>query len=143
MSDTIITKELLVDAMGACDVGPTFIEANNLWGQPDESVICPALRAAGLNDAADWWLAQKKTEKFVRCNGKVLTMGTTYQVFNPLTGTHAEYQTQDAAKAAVAEISKQILAINKPTVCQALSNENGDSTWIPVEFVRDIEVIVN
>ena len=143
MSDVIITKELLVDGMGACDVGPNFIEANNLWGQPDESVICPALRAAGLNDEADWWLNQKKTEKFVRCNGKVITMGTTYQVFNPLTGTHTEYATEAEAKTAISEISKQVLAANKLTVCQALSNENGDSTWIPVDFIKNIEVIVN
>jgi hypothetical protein len=140
MSDTIITKELLVDKMGACDSGPNFIEQNNLWGQPDESVILPALRTAGLNADADWWIAQKKTEKFVRSNGKVITVGSSYQVFNPLTGIHTEYQTEAEAKAAVAEISKEILQSHKPTVCESLSNENGDSTWIPVDFMPDIKI---
>ena len=143
MSDTIITKELLVDAMGACDVGPNFIEANNLWGQPDESVICPALRAAGLNDEADWWLNQKKTEKFVRCNGKVITMTTNYQVFNPLTGLHSQYASEIEAKETLAKICEAIIDKYKPTVCQELVNENGDSAWTSVDLVATRQVTIS
>jgi hypothetical protein len=142
MSDVIITKELLIDVMGACDIGPDFIEKNNLWGQPDESVICPALKAAGLNDAADWWLAQKKTEKFVRYNGKEFTL-VAYQIFNPLTGLHTRYETEAEATAALIEAAKAILVQHLPTVCRELSNENGDKCWTAVDFSNKYKVVEN
>lgn len=43
------------------------------------------LNASGYPKFAEWVLEQKKTEAYVRFNGKVMTMGA-YQVFNPLTG---------------------------------------------------------
>ena len=143
MSDVIITKELLIDQMGACNIGPDFIEANNLWGQPDESVICPALRVAGLNDAADWWLEQKKTEKFVRCNGKVITMTSKYQVFNPLTGLHTQYETEAEAKEALAKVCESVIDHHKPTVCQEIVNENGDAAWTSIDMVSTRRVTIS
>jgi hypothetical protein len=141
MSDTIITKELVVDKMGACNIGPDFIEANNLWGQP-ESVVLPALAAAGLTADVDWWLNKKKTEKFVRCNGKVITMTTNYQVFNPLTGLHDQFASEAEAKEALARVCEAIIDNYKPTVCQEITNENGDSAWTSVDLVATRKVTI-
>ena len=141
MSDTIITKELVVDKMGACNIGPDFIEANNLWGQP-ESVVLPALAAAGLTADVDWWLNKKKTEKFVRCNGKVITMTTNYQVFNPLTGLHSQYASEAEAKEALARLCETLIDRYKPTVCQEITNENGDSAWTAIDLVATRKVTI-
>lgn len=67
-------------------------------------------------------------------------MKINYQVFNPLTGLHTEYQNEEEARVAVCEISKQIIEIYKPTVCKTIPNENGDSTWIPVDFMAEMKV---
>jgi hypothetical protein len=141
MSDTIITKELVVDKMGACNIGPDFIEANNLWGQP-ESVVLPALAAAGLTADVDWWLKKKKTEKFVRCSGEVITMTTNYQVFNPLTGLHDQYASEAEAKEALARVCEALIDNYKPTVCQEITNENGDSAWTAVDLVATRKVTI-
>ena len=150
MSEIIITKEYL-SALGSCYLDDNLITAtptgklltdNDLWGKPESQVIDFLTTHGYLSDLA-WYEDKKKTEAFVRYQGKVVTMATTYQVFNPLTGTHTEHPTENDAKNAIAEISKQVLAVHKPTVCQALINEKGDSAWIPVDYIENIEVIVN
>jgi hypothetical protein len=75
-------------------------------------------------------LFYKKTELYVRTNGSIFTMGA-YQVFNPLTGQHTRYETEAEAKAALVDVAKQVLEQHCPRVVQELSNENGDTTWIP------------
>ena len=137
----ILTEEFL-KLQNACEEGTQIAFDNNYIGQEYSNVI-RELIAIDQKDFAGWMLAQKTTEAYVRANGKEVTVGTTYFVFNPSTGTHTEYATEAEAKTAMAEIYKEIVAIHKPTVCQALSNENGDSTWIPVDIVQSVEVKVN
>ena len=88
------------------------------------------LRVAGYEKFSNWILEQKQTEAYVRFNGKVLTMGA-YQVFNPLTGIHTRYETEEEAKQALIAIAQEVLKQHCPTVVQELSNENGDTCWIP------------
>lgn len=128
MRKVIITKELLIDAMGACDIGPGFIEENNMWGQYDEDVILPALLEAGFVKEVEWWREQKLTKKFLLATGKVFTMGA-YRVYNTATGQHEQYETESEALAALAVINNAILDAHGPRIVQELSNEHGDAVW--------------
>jgi hypothetical protein len=94
-----------------------------------------------MKDTA-WYLKQRETEKFVRYTGKVFTMGK-YQVFNPLTGLHTYCETEELAKAAIAEISKQILETHKISVCREFSNEHGHTTWVAEQIVDPITISPN
>ena len=137
----ILTREFLI-SQDACQEGIQTAIDNNILGIEYNLAIRQLI---GLNeqDYAGWLLEKKSTEAYVRANGREITMGTTYQVFNPITGTHTEYQTEDEAKAAIAVIGRDIFATYKPTVCRAISNENGDSVWVAVDIVQSFEVIVN
>lgn len=118
--------------IGMCKEGYDAMNALGNYGLTlDEAAN--NLRNAGYPKFAEWILEQKKTEAYVRFNGKVLTMGA-YQVFNPLTGVHTRYETEVEVKAALVEIAKQILEQHCPTVVQELSNENGDTCWIPTKM---------
>jgi len=69
-------------------------------------------------------------------------MTTNYQVFNPLTGTHTKYTSEQEAKDAVTQIASSIVDTYKPTVCQELSNENGDTTWVAVDLIKKFNISV-
>jgi len=140
MSDVIITKELM-EAIGACDIGPNFFTENNLWGQPESAVIA-AMRQANMEKEEAWWLEQKSTEAYVRFTGKVITMTTKYQVFNPLTGLHDQYASEVEAKEALAKVCEAIIDNYKPTVCQEITNENGDSAWTAIDLVATRKVTI-
>lgn len=127
----ILTKEFLGDS-NSCLEGYRFGLENNLIDNDYDAAI-KFCSENGRKDFADWLIEQKHTEKYVRANGKVITMGA-YQVFNPLTGTHTRYETESDAKAALVEIAKEVLKQHCPTVVQELSNENGDTTWISVNL---------
>jgi transposase-like protein len=98
-----------------------------------------SLRLNNFVEYADWLLTIKSNEKYVRENGSIFTMGA-YQVFNPLTGQHARYETEDEAKLALIEVAKQVLQQHCPTVVQELSNENGDTTWIPTAMNETLTI---
>lgn len=118
--------------IGMCKEGYDAMNALGNYGLTlDEAAN--NLKNAGYPKFAEWILEQKKTEAYVRFNGKVLTMGA-YQVFNPLTGIHTRYETEAEAKAALVEIAKQVLQQHCPTVVQELSNENGDTCWISTKL---------
>lgn len=127
----ILTKEFLTE-FNSCTEGYRFGLENNLIDNDYDAAIT-FCASNGHQDFADWLIEQKKTEEYVRFNGKVLTMGA-YQVFNPLTGVHTRYETEVEAKAALVEIAKQVLEQHCPTVVQELSNENGDTCWIPTKL---------
>lgn len=115
--------------IGMCKEGYDAMNALGNYGLTlDEAAN--NLKNAGYPKFAEWILEQKKTEAYVRFNGKVITMGA-YQVFNPLTGVHTRYETEAEAKQALVAIAKEILRQHAPTVVQELSNENGDTVWIP------------
>ena len=88
----------------------------------------------------DWFDKLKNSETYLKFNGKEIIMGA-YQVFNPLTGLHTRYETEAEATAALIEIAKAVLAQHLPTVCQELSNENGDTCWSPVDFSNKYEIV--
>ena len=140
MSNVIITRELMT-AIGACNSGPDFFTANNLWGQT-ESAVLAAMRQANMEKEEAWWLEQKSTEAYVRAIGEVITMGTNYQVFNPLTGLHSQYASEAEAKEALARVCEALIDNYKPTVCQEIVNENGDSAWTSVDLVAIRKVTI-
>lgn len=137
MREIIITKELM-DALGNCGDGPAFIEANNLWGKTDEEVL-RAMKEAGVLEPVVFWRQAKNSEAFVRYFGSIFTMGA-YQVFNPLTGVHTRYETEAEAKAALVDVAKQVVQLHCPTVVQELSNELGDTAWIPTQLHESIVI---
>lgn len=133
----ILTKEFLGDS-DSCREGYRFGLENNLIGG-DYDYAISFCRNNGHEDFAEWLEGQKNTEKYVRSNGGVITMGA-YQVFNPLTGQHTRYETEQEARAALCKVAKDVLSLHCPTVVQELSNENGDTTWIPTEMHKELTV---
>ena len=133
----ILTRELLLE-VHSCQEGYRFgVENNLIGGDYDDAITFCANN--NKQEFADWLTAQKSTEYYVRNNGSILTMGA-YQVFNPLTGQHTRYETEAEAKAALVEIAKEVLNQHCPKVVQELSNENGDTTWIPTTIHETLVV---
>lgn len=124
----LVNQQFITD-YEVCDETKALIEQNNLLNQEAQDVV-RVLRDLGHAEPSVWWNNFKKTEAYVRANGSVFTMNA-YQVFNPLTGQHTRYETEEEAKNALVEIAKQILSQHVPVVVQELANENGDTTWIP------------
>lgn len=133
----ILTQEFLT-AVQVCSEGQIVAETGNYIGMDYDEVIKDLIRK-GLNDDAGWMISAKKTEYYVRNNGSILTMGA-YQVFNPLTGVHTRYETEAEAKLALIEVAKQVLQQHCPIVVQELSNENGDTTWIPTTMNETLNI---
>ncbi len=137
MSNLIITKELL-DQLDACDFGDTFFEPNGLYGKTEDECL-RAMKDAGRLEEVIWWRDIKKTETFVRNTGSVMTMGA-YQVFNPLTGIHTRYETEEEARQVLIAIAKEVLNKHCPRIVQELANENGDTTWIPTNIHETLQI---
>ena len=124
--------------IGMCQEGYDVMNALGNYGLTlDEAAA--KLNNSGYPKFAEWVLEQKKTEAYVRFNGKVITMGA-YQVFNPLTGVHTRYETEVEAKQALIAIAQDILKQHSPTVVQELSNENGDTVWIAIKMNETLVV---
>ena len=133
----ILTEEFL-KSQGACQEGIQTVIDNNIVGI-EYNLAIRQLIDLNEQDYAGWLIEQKKTEAYVRANGSVFTMNA-YQVFNPLTGQHTRYETEQEAKSALVEIAKQVLSQHVPTVVQELANENGDTTWIPTTMHETLTV---
>lgn len=127
----ILTKEFLQQQQ-ACTDGIQACIDNNYIGLEYSNVVKNFI-SNDQKDYAGWLIEQKSTEAYVRANGSVITMGA-YQVFNPITGLHTRYETEAEAKLALIEVAKQILNQYPTLVNQELSNENGDTTWIPTNM---------
>lgn len=125
--------------IGMCKEGYDAMNALGNYGLTLDEASAN-LNASGYPKFAEWVLEQKKTEAYVRFNGKVITMGA-YQVFNPLTGVHTKYETEAEAKQALIVIAQEILNQHSPTVVRELTNENGDSAWIATELHKQLTVI--
>jgi hypothetical protein len=135
-----ITEDVRVffTELGMCQEGYDAMVKINSYGLTFDEAAA-SLNANGYPKFAEWLLAQKKTEAYVRFYGKVITMGA-YQVFNPLTGVHTRYETEAEAKQALIAIAQDILKQHSPTVVQELSNENGDSVWIATKMNETLVV---
>ena len=106
--------------------GLTFDEAAN------------RLEERGYPRFAAWVREKKNTPEYVHFYGKEVTVS--YNVFNPLTGTHTEYSDEASAREAVIEVSKQILAAYPVNVVEVHTNENGDSAWVPTTLTTPINI---
>lgn len=67
---------------------------------------------------------------------------STYQVFNPITGTHTRCESDVEAKAMLVEVAQQVLALHVPSVNLEIIHENGDVTWQPIDFVSQLVVTI-
>lgn len=133
----ILTKEFLQQFDG-CTEGYRFGLENNLIDGDYDAAIA-FCNANGRPEFGGWLEHQKSTEAYVRLNGSIFTMGA-YQVFNPITGQHTRYETEAEAKAALIEVAKEVLIHHSPRVVQELSNENGDTTWLPTDMHETLEI---
>jgi hypothetical protein len=135
----ILTKEVF-SALGACAEGyEVAIRTNNIGKEYDE-VIAYCL-SNNLKVFGKWLQDKKLTGTYVRLNGEVITMNQTYQVFNPLTGTHVEYLDEASARAAMVEIGNNLLKNYPINIVQAISNEKGDSAWVPITLSNPLTVV--
>jgi len=75
-------------------------------------------------------------------SGEIITMTTNYQVFNPLTGLHSRCTSEAEAKEALARVCEALIDNYKPTVCQEITNENGDSVWTAIDLVATRKVTI-
>lgn len=135
----ILTLEFL-KSVNACQEGISYAQENNRIGLDYDDTIQFCIET-NQNLFADWLINLKTTEAYIRANGKVITMGTTYNVFNQFTGIHTEFETEELARLEILAISKQILDNYPVLVTQSISNENGDSTWSAVNITLPIQVI--
>jgi hypothetical protein len=133
----ILTKEFL-EKQNACVEGIQVCIDNNYFGLEYNQVIKNFI-SIEQKEYAGWLIEQKSTEKYVRANGSVITMGA-YKVFNPITGLHTSYETEEEARSALVEVQKEVLNNYGANVVQELSNENGDTTWVPTEIHKTIVV---
>lgn len=134
----ILTRDFLSRA-GACLDGYRGVLENDLLGKEIDDVIS-YFESIGESEYAEWLTEQKSTEQYVRENGKVITM-TTFKVFNPLTGVHTEYNTEEEARAAMVALCSQILEIHSVSLVRAITNENGDSAWVAAELSEPVRVV--
>lgn len=135
----ILTKEFLLQ-FESCKEGYRFGLENDLINK-DYDYAIKFCRENGQEQHAIWLEEQKNTEAYIKFNG-VKTMVKAYKVFNPLTGLHETFNTEDEAKIALCEVAKQVLNTHLPLVVEELINEQGDSTWIPTELHKDLKVIL-
>lgn len=133
----ILTREFLV-TVNSCLPGYRFGLEHDLIGK-DYDYAIKYCKNNGGEEFAEWLLEQKNTEVYVRLNGVNITMGA-YQVFNPLSGQHTRYETEEEAKRALIEVAKIILTQHCPCVVQEIRNENGDVTWIPTKLNEQLEI---
>ena len=127
------------DSVGVCEPGITISKDLGFYAKPIDEQIAAA-REAGQTEIAVWLRNVKKTEAYVRFNGKEITMTNKYQVFNPITGLHTEYESEEVARVAMTEIANQLLAKYKISLVQTITNENGDSAWVSVELAEPLTV---
>lgn len=126
-----LTKEVFA-ALDACMDGYKFALKNDLINKNYDEVIAYC-EQSNQNEWAEWLAAQKSTEAYVRLNGSIFTMDA-YQVFDPQTGVHTRYNTEEEARQALITVAKSVLANHCPRVVRELSNENGDTTWVSTEM---------
>lgn len=139
MKNNMLTENLL-STLGACQEGIDVASQNNYFGQSYYDVIKDLL-SKGEREFAGWMVEQTKTELYVRATGGVITMNQTYQVFNPLTGTHTEYSDEASARVAMVEISNQVLQNYPINIVQSISNENGDTAWTATTLSNPLTVV--
>ena len=141
VNHTIEELNAFITAMSGCDDGIQRVKDAGIYGLEFDEAIAK-LRLLGLKEDAAWLKTIKKTEAYVRYNGKEVTMGESYQIFNPITGEHTICANPESAQTLVTEIAKAVLENNKVTACKELRNENGDAVWVAVDFPYEVSITV-
>jgi hypothetical protein len=132
-----LTREVFV-ALDACAEGyQTAVQTGNVGKEYDDVVAY--CFANGLEPFGTWLLEQKATETYVRLNGSVFTMNA-YQVFDPQTGQHTRYATEEEARAALIQVAKRVLANHCPRVVREIMNEHGDAAWAPTDMHETLRI---
>ena len=126
----------------ACQESIEYFHEGNFDGLEYGETLKRCIRE-GKQDFAGWLLDFKKTEAYVRQNGKEITMSNIYQVFNPGTGNHEYCDSREKAIEKTKEIAQQILEKHNLSVVQEMHNENGDVAWVPVSYDAFISVVIN
>ena len=129
------------DAANACDDGIRVAKESGVYGMEVPEALAE-LRRKGLTTEYAWLKIAMKSAAYVRYNGREITVHETYQVFDPTTGVHTEYGSAEEARVATTTIARSMLNQLNVTVCKAISNENGDTAWEPVDLLK-IEVTLN
>lgn len=133
-----LTKEYIASIGATCTPGYRYALEHNLIGMEWDDAI--AYCEQHNSEWADWGKRQKTTESYVRANGSKIIMGKSFQVFNPITGTHTEYPSEAAAREAIVVISQDILKQHSIRLVQSISNENGDQAWIPTTLSQPVVI---
>ena len=136
-----LTRDLL-KALDACAEGYRYVLEHNLLNIPYDDAINAMRQDIGNADAAeyaDWLEDQKKTEIYFRAYGGAITMGA-YQVYNCYTGQHQRYETEEEAKTALLEITKNLILTHGPRITRELINENGDAIWLASDINERIQL---
>jgi hypothetical protein len=132
----ILTKEFL-NSHECCIEGYRFGLENNLIDK-DYDFAIKFCKENGQPEFAEWLESYKKSEYYVRNNGKVITMA--YQIYNPLTGIHYKYETEEEVREQLVIIANEVVKQYCPMVNIEIANENGDTTWIPTNINESLVV---
>lgn len=135
----IITKEFL-QSVDCCTEGYQFALDNNLIGMEYEDAL-RFLEENGQTQFAQWGRDLKKTREYFDANGSIVMRK--FQVFNPLTGQHTQYDTIEEAKVALIEVANIVLETHCPRIVEELTNDKGDVTWEPTNLNESLRVIDN
>jgi hypothetical protein len=135
----ILTEQFLISSC-ACANGTAVGISGGYIGMEYGEVIRALIRD-GKTEEAGWMIEQKKTELYVRLNGEIV-VSDSYQVFDPITGTHTQCGSKEEATAELARVSEAILAYHGAGIVRELRNDKGDSTWVPCEKSLSVTVEV-
>ena len=130
--------DLLLKVSG-CDDGIERAKDMGIFGMEFDEAI-PILRQLGFTEDAAWLKAIKRTPQYVYYNGREINMNTSFQVFNPTTGRHMEYESEEEALKAIEEIAQGIIKAYNVAICREISNENGDTAWEPLPLTFNVAV---
>jgi hypothetical protein len=87
-----------------------------------------------------WFDNLKNSKEYVYYNGEQITMLEKYQVFNPLTGLHTQYENESEMQQALTSLAQEVLNTFSPTVVREIGNENGDVAWIATDFHKKLNI---
>lgn len=91
-------------------------------------------------DWAEWLVKYKDSEEYILyCGGK--TTVTAYVVYNPLTGQNETCETKEEMDDKLLDIANEVLKKHCPIVNEVHTNEEGDSTWIPIKEHNNLTVV--
>lgn len=123
----------------ACLEGIDFADRHPELEGVDYNEAIRLLLQSGNRQEAAWLVSQKTTPLYVRSNGSNITVNA-FQVYNPLTGQHTRFETEEQAKEEALRIANAIMETYKPSIVKEISNEKGDVAWEPLPITESLIV---